>query len=54
LLDSDEIVAIVHSHPRDSAEPSPADINACNTLMIPYLIISAVDSSYVLLHPEKP
>lgn len=35
-----DIVGIVHSHPDASCEPSRADVDACNTLNIPYYIFS--------------
>ena len=52
-----DIVAVIHSHPDASCEPSPADIEACNTLGIPYYIFSYPKMEFYDLQPktgEKP
>lgn len=46
-----EIVAIIHSHPDASCEPSQADIDACNTLGIPYYIFSYPEMDVYDLQP---
>ena len=48
-----DIIAIVHSHPYASCEPSEVDINNCNALGIPYYIFSYPDMDMHLLEPEK-
>lgn len=46
-----DIIAIVHSHPDSSCEPSEHDINYCNSLGIPYYIFSYPDMD---LHIQQP
>ena len=48
-----DIFAIVHNHPDASNEPSPADINNCNALGIPYWIFSYPEMDLYILEPEK-
>lgn len=47
-----DIVAIVHSHPYTSNEPSEVDINYCNSLGIPYYIFSYPDMELNILEPK--
>lgn len=52
-----DIVGIVHSHPDASCEPSEHDINACNSLGIPYYIYNFPDMDLHILQPtnkQKP
>ena len=48
-----DIVAIVHSHPDASAEPSEADVKYCNALGVPYHIYSYPDMDLNILNPIK-
>jgi len=48
-----DIVAIVHSHPDSSSEPSETDIKYCNALGIPYYIYSYPDMELTILDPIK-
>ena len=48
-----DIVAIVHSHPDASCEPSTTDINNCNSLGIPYYIFSYPSMEMHILEPVK-
>ena len=48
-----DIVAIVHSHPDKSAEPSEVDIKYCNALGIPYHIFSYPDMELNILEPSS-
>lgn len=48
-----DILAIVHSHPDGSNEPSEHDINCCDALGIPYWIFSYPDMKFNLLEPKK-
>ena len=48
-----DVFAIVHNHPDASNEPSPADINNCNALGIPYWIFSYPEMDLYILEPEK-
>ena len=47
-----DILAIVHTHPDASPEPSQSDINNCNALGIPYYIYSYPTLEYYELQPE--
>lgn len=49
---SADIIAIVHSHPDASNEPSLSDINNCNAMGIPYHIFSYPQMDLYLLQPE--
>ena len=48
-----DIIAIVHSHPDASPEPSEGDIKYCNTLGIPYYIFSYPEMELHILNPES-
>jgi len=47
-----DVLAIVHSHPDSSNEPSENDINYCNALGIPYYIFSYPDMDLNILQPK--
>ena len=47
-----DIIAIVHSHPDASPEPSEGDIKYCNTLGIPYYIFSYPEMDLHVLKPK--
>lgn len=62
IIDSDQyidialrgkILAIIHSHPDSSCNPSQSDIDYCNTLGIRYYIFSYPDMELYTLEPEK-
>ena len=62
IMDSDEylkvmlssdIIGIVHNHIDVSHEPSETDIEACNTLGIPYYIFNYPDMDLNILQPKK-
>ena len=48
-----DIVAVVHSHPDISEEPSSRDIAQCNTLKLDYYIFSWPKGDMYYLTPEK-
>ena len=48
-----DIVAIVHSHPDTSAEPTKTDIKYCNALGIPYYIYSYPEMELEVLEPTN-
>ena len=48
-----DIIAIIHSHPDSTSEPSQCDINYCNALWIPYYIFSYPEMDLTLLNPTK-
>lgn len=48
-----DIVAIVHSHPDSSSEPSDTDIKYCNALGIPYYIYSYPNMELTILDPVR-
>lgn len=47
------IVAVVHSHPRSSPEPSPSDITSCNTGRLPWHICSPRLGEWAVLLPRR-
>ena len=62
LMDSEEyfklflttdIVGIVHNHIGDSSAPGKTDIEACNTMGIPYYIFSYPNMDLTVVEPEK-
>tara|TARA_B100000809_G_scaffold173654_1_gene170907 strand:- start:215 stop:907 length:693 start_codon:yes stop_codon:yes gene_type:complete len=48
-----DIIAIVHSHPDASAEPTKTDIKYCNALGIPYHIYSYPEMELEILEPTS-
>lgn len=48
-----DILAIVHSHPNASNEPSTTDINYCNALGIPYWIFSYPEMELNIVEPKE-
>lgn len=57
LLDFYEILGrdvsyIYHSHPSSSSVASPADVEYCNEIRIPFLIYSLKDDDFSLLMPR--
>ena len=48
-----KIVAVIHSHPDASSEPSQSDIDYCNTLGIRYYIFSYPDMDLTIVEPEN-
>ena len=47
-----DIIGIVHNHPEGDNTPSPADINNCNALGIPYYIFSYPQMELNIVEPE--
>ena len=47
-----DILAIVHSHPDSSNEPSESDINNCNALGVSYWIFSYPDMELNIINPK--
>lgn len=48
-----DVLAIVHSHPDESNEPSEYDINCCNALGVPYYIFSFPEMDLNIVEPKK-
>ena len=48
-----DIIAIIHSHPDASSEPSANDKKYCNALGIPYYIFSYPEMDLHILNPEN-
>lgn len=62
IIDSDQyisisqkadIVAVIHSHPDASCEPSETDKKYCNAVGLPYYIFSYPDMEFYELKPER-
>jgi proteasome lid subunit RPN8/RPN11 len=53
LLNTEKILAIVHSHTNESAEPSKHDISACNFLELPYLIVNWPGKEVKFMNPGE-
>ncbi len=53
ILVSDEIGAVIHSHPDYRPDPSDHDISTCNFLNLPYYIISIPNKEVVKLLPGE-
>lgn len=51
--DMGEIVAIAHTHPAIPAEPSNADIVACDRSGLEWLIVSIPDESFTITQPKE-
>lgn len=49
--ESGEIVALIHSHPDVSSNPSEADKISCESTGIPWLIVSLLDNSWTEIKP---
>ena len=47
------ILYIVHSHYEGDCTPSQLDINTCNEIGIPYLIVSYPDKDIYILKPDE-
>ena len=50
---SDEIIAVVHSHPAGSADPSELDKESCERFRWPFYIFSVEKNEWHYLEPEK-
>lgn len=49
-----KVLAIAHTHPHTSSNPSDADRAACKKTKLPWLIVSPHDSSFSLINPTDP
>ncbi len=47
------ILYVVHSHYEEECKPSQRDINNCNEIGIPYLIVSYPDKDMYILEPNE-
>ncbi len=47
-----KILYVVHSHYEEDCRPSEHDINNCNAIGIPYLIVSYPDKDHHILEPN--
>ena len=47
-----KIKYVVHSHYDSKCNPSQHDIDNCNSVGIPYLIVSYPDKEYCIVEPE--
>ena len=47
-----KILYVVHSHYDEDCRPSQNDINNCNEIGIPYLIVSYPDKNHYILEPN--
>jgi len=50
---SSDIIGIVHNHIGESSEPGETDIEACNTMGIPYYIFSYPDMGLTVVQPKN-
>ena len=50
---SSNILYVVHSHYEADCKPSQHDINNCNEIGIPYLIVSYPDKDMYILKPNE-
>ena len=50
--DLGEVLAVVHSHPNGSPEPSQADRVSCGASGLPWLIVSCPDIGYQIMTPD--
>lgn len=48
-----DIIAVVHSHPDETNQPSEHDVKHCNALGIPYYIFSYPDMDLNIVEPKK-
>jgi len=50
--DQGEVLAIVHSHPKDTNSPSQADLASCEYFDYPFYIVSLLDDSWNYFEPS--
>tara|TARA_Y100001972_G_scaffold20405_2_gene23977 strand:- start:2387 stop:5812 length:3426 start_codon:yes stop_codon:yes gene_type:complete len=50
---SDEIIAVVHSHPEGSLEPSKSDVESCDFFQWPFYIFNPTEETWNYLEPKN-
>ncbi len=50
---SSDIIGIVHNHIHESSEPGETDLEACNTMGIPYYIFSYPEMDLTIVKPKN-